>query len=76
MLKQKIFFKKIFNISWSPCGSKLATICKDGFIRVYEPVDAETPVIQEKAGPPPGGKSARIEWVSNGNGLLISGFGK
>lgn len=63
-------------MSWSPNGTKLATICKDGFIRVYQPVETETPVIQEKAGPPSGGKSARIEWVMHGNALLISGFGK
>jgi coronin-7 len=63
-------------MSWNLNGSKLATICKDGFIRVYEPIESETPLIQEKAGPPAGGKSARIEWVMNGKALLISGFGK
>ena len=63
-------------MSWSPCGSKLATICIDGFLRVYAPIESESPVIQEKAGPPANGKSARIEWVSNGNAFLISGFGK
>lgn len=63
-------------MSWSPCGSKLASICKDGFIRVYEPVRTVSPVIEERAGPPAGSKSARIEWALNGNALLISGFAK
>lgn len=66
----------IFSISWSPCGNKLATICKDGFIRIYEPLLNDLPLLEVKCGPGPGSKAARIEWVLNGLGLLVSGFGK
>jgi coronin-7 len=71
-----IFKIKIFSISWSPCGNKLATICKDGFIRVYEPLASENPVAEAKVGPASGSKAARIEWVLNGSSLLVSGFGR
>jgi len=66
----------IFSINWSPCGNKLATICKDGFIRVYEPLLSETPVLEVKCGPASGSKAARIEWVLNGAAILVSGFGR
>lgn len=66
----------IFSISWSPCGTKLATICRDGFVRIYEPLKSELPVVEAKCGPAPGSKAARIEWVLDGTALLVSGFGK
>lgn len=68
----------IFSMNWSPCGTKLATICKDSVIRVYEPLVSETPVAEQKlesgCGPYAGSKAARIEWVSGGSRLLVSGF--
>ena len=63
-------------MNWSPCGTKLATICKDGFIRIYEPLVSEQPAVESKCGPPAGSKAARIEWVSNGARILVSGFDK
>ena len=72
----KGFTDVIFSMSWSPCGTKLATICKDGIIRVYEPLVSEIPIVEAKCGPGSGSKAARIEWVLNGSTLLISGFGK
>lgn len=66
----------VFSISWSPCGNKIATICKDGFVRVYEPLVNEMPIVEAKVGPGPGSKAARIEWVLNGSCLLVSGFGR
>lgn len=68
----------IFSMSWSPCGTKLATICKDSVIRIYEPLVSDSPVVEQKCeegcGPYAGSKAARIEWVSGGARLLISGF--
>lgn len=65
-------------MSWSPCGTKLATICKDSVIRIYEPLVSDSPVVEQKCeegyGPYAGSKAARIEWVSGGARLLISGF--
>ena len=66
----------IFAMSWSPCGTRLATICKDGIVRIYEPLTSETPLVEAKCGPGAGSKAARIEWCLNGRALLISGFGK
>ena len=63
-------------MSWSPCGSKLATINKDGFIRIYEPLVSEMPTVELKCGPASGSKAARIEWVLNGAFILVSGFAK
>ena len=28
---------QIFSLAWSPDGRHLATVCKDGYLRVYEP---------------------------------------
>jgi coronin-7 len=66
----------IFSFSWSLCGNKLATICKDGFIRVYEPLASDSPIVSSKCGPASGSKAARIEWVLNDTSLLVSGFGR
>ncbi len=66
----------IFSMSWSPCGTRLATICKDGIVRVFEPLSSETATCEAKCGPGAGSKAARIEWCLNGRALLISGFGK
>jgi coronin-7 len=54
----------------------MATICKDGFVRIYEPLASETPVLEVKCGPASNSKAARIEWVINGSAILVSGFGK
>lgn len=68
----------IFSMRWSPCGTRLATICKDSIIRIYEPLVSESPVVEQKleagTGPYAGSKAARIEWVSGGSRLLVSGF--
>lgn len=72
----KGFTDVIFSMSWSPCGTRLATICKDGLIRVYEPQRSDLPLVEGKCGPGSASKAARIEWCLNGTSLLISGFGK
>jgi len=66
----------LFSMSWSPCGNKLAAICKDGFVRIYEPLVSEQPIVQSKVGPASGSKAARIEWALNGTHIFISGFAK
>lgn len=63
---------QIFSLAWSPDGQKLATVCKDGHVRVYEPRSSLVP-LQEGPGPE-GGRGARIVWVCDGRCLLVSGF--
>ncbi|XP_005391355.1 PREDICTED: coronin-7 isoform X3 [Chinchilla lanigera] len=63
---------QIFGLAWSPDGQQLATVCKDGYVRVYEPRRGPEP-LQEGPGPE-GGRGARIVWVCDGCCLLVSGF--
>ncbi|XP_020012124.1 coronin-7 isoform X2 [Castor canadensis] len=63
---------QIFGLAWSPDGQQLATVCKDGHVRVYEPRSGPEP-LQEGPGPE-GGRGARIAWVCGGRCLLVSGF--
>ncbi|XP_028750702.1 coronin-7 isoform X1 [Peromyscus leucopus] len=63
---------QIFSLAWSPDGQQLATVCKDGHVRVYEP--RSSPVPLQKGPGPEGGRGARIVWVCGGRCLLVSGF--
>ncbi|KAL8175242.1 UNVERIFIED_CONTAM: Coronin-7 [Gekko kuhli] len=63
---------QIFSLAWSPNGRRLATACKDGKVRVYEPRQSPEP-LQEGPGPE-GGRGARVVWVCGGQNLLVSGF--
>ncbi|KAL2101708.1 hypothetical protein ACEWY4_003469 [Coilia grayii] len=63
---------QIFGMAWSPDGTLLATVCKDGKVRVYDPRKSDKP-IQEGEGPE-GHRGARIVWVLEGKYLLVSGF--
>nr|XP_046270726.1 coronin-7 isoform X1 [Scatophagus argus] len=63
---------QVFGMAWSPDGKLLATVCKDGKVRIYDPRKASTPV-QEGPGPE-GHRGARVVWVCEGKYLLVSGF--
>ncbi|XP_053132000.1 coronin-7 isoform X2 [Hemicordylus capensis] len=63
---------QIFSLAWSPDGRRLATVSKDGKVRVYEPRQTSQ-LLQEGPGPE-GGRGARIVWVCGGKFLLVSGF--
>uniref|UniRef100_A0A8C5H9M2 Coronin n=1 Tax=Gouania willdenowi TaxID=441366 RepID=A0A8C5H9M2_GOUWI len=63
---------QIFCMAWSPDGKLLATVCKDGKVRIYDPRKSATPT-QEGVGPE-GHRGARVVWVLNGKFLLVSGF--
>ncbi|KAF4015547.1 hypothetical protein G4228_007150 [Cervus hanglu yarkandensis] len=63
---------QIFGLAWSPDGQQLATVCKDGRLRIYEPRGSSEP-LQEGPGPE-GARGARVVWVCDGHYLLVSGF--
>lgn len=63
---------QVFGMSWSPDGKLLATVCKDGKVRIYDPRKSTAPV-QEGPGPE-GHRGARLVWVCDGKYLLVSGF--
>uniref|UniRef100_A0AAR2KHG2 Coronin n=1 Tax=Pygocentrus nattereri TaxID=42514 RepID=A0AAR2KHG2_PYGNA len=63
---------QIFGMAWSPNGKFLATVCKDGKVRLYDPRKSAEP-IQEGPGPE-GHRGGRLVWVCNGQYLLVSGF--
>ncbi|XP_061604705.1 coronin-7-like isoform X1 [Phyllopteryx taeniolatus] len=63
---------QVFAMAWSPDGKLLATVCKDGKIRVYDPRKSAAPV-QEGPGPD-GHRGARVVWVCDSEYLLVSGF--
>ncbi|MEQ2205505.1 hypothetical protein XENOCAPTIV_001133, partial [Xenoophorus captivus] len=65
-------------------GKLLATVCKDGKVRVYDPRNSTAPVqvchcifVFSQEGPgPEGHRGARVVWVCDGKYLLVSGFDK
>ncbi|KAM6957237.1 coronin-7 [Aplochiton taeniatus] len=63
---------QIFGLGWSPDGKLLATVCKDGRVRIYDPRKSSEP-IQEGPGPE-GHRGARVVWVCDGQYLMVSGF--
>ncbi|RVE46333.1 hypothetical protein evm_009052 [Chilo suppressalis] len=65
---------QIFSIDWSPCGEYLATVCRDGLIRIYKPRTSTEPI---RSGPGPvGSRGARVVWALNTTHLVITGFDK
>ncbi|XP_074866458.1 coronin-7 isoform X2 [Carettochelys insculpta] len=63
---------QIFSLAWSPDGQKLATVSKDGRVRVYVP--RQSPEPQQDGPGPEGMRGARLLWVCGGRYLLVSGF--
>ncbi|KAL0829587.1 hypothetical protein ABMA28_003097 [Loxostege sticticalis] len=65
---------QIFSIDWSPCGEYLATVCRDGLVRIYKPRSSPEPL---RSGPgPAGSRGARVVWALNATHLVVTGFDK
>jgi len=68
--------EQLFSAEWSGCGRYLATCCKDGKIRVYEPTGKSGPHPISEGGEIVPKKGARIAWVLDGQYLIVTGFSK
>ncbi|CAG2189269.1 CORO7 [Mytilus edulis] len=65
---------QVFCVAWSPDGRYLATVCKDGRVRIFDPRKSPD-AIKEGEGPD-GPRGARVVWALNGKYLVITGFDK
>nr|XP_026498303.1 coronin-7 [Vanessa tameamea]XP_026498304.1 coronin-7 [Vanessa tameamea] len=65
---------QIFALDWSTCGEYLATVCKDGNIRIFKPrASAEA---QRRGAGPVGSRGARVVWALHDTHLVVTGFDK
>ena len=64
----------LFSVDWSPCGNYLATACKDGRVRIFEP--RGSPDAIRVGGDIAPKKGARVMWVLNGDYLVVTGFSR
>lgn len=46
MIALKGHTDQIFSIAWSPCGTYIATVCKDCRVRIYNPRKSEMPIAE------------------------------
>ena len=65
---------QLFSVEWSQCGRYLASVCKDGKIRIFEPRNSTLPISEGGEIVPK--KGARIAWVLDGQYLIVTGFSK
>ena len=65
---------QLYGAQFSQCGRFLATVCKDGRIRVYDPRQGARPVIEGAEIVPK--KGARIVWAMDGKFLIVTGFSR
>ncbi|XP_052749681.1 coronin-7 isoform X2 [Galleria mellonella] len=65
---------QIFAIDWSQSGEYLATVCKDGLVRIFEP--RASPEALRSGRGPPGGRGARVVWALGDTRLVVTGFDK
>ena len=66
---------QLFSADWSKCGRYVATVCRDGKIRIYDPKSGDVnPLIEGGEIVPK--KGARVTWILDNKYLLITGFTK
>ncbi|XP_050355413.1 coronin-7 isoform X1 [Nymphalis io] len=65
---------QIFALDWSTCGEYLATVCKDGNIRIFKP-RSSAEAARRGAGPA-GSRGARVVWALHDTHLVVTGFDK
>ena len=65
---------QLYSAQFSQCGRFLATVCKDGRIRIYDPRAGAEPVVEGAEIVPK--KGARIVWALDGKFLIVTGFSR
>ncbi|XP_022124781.2 coronin-7 isoform X2 [Pieris rapae] len=65
---------QIFALAWSLYGECLATVCRDGFVRIYEPRASSEPLRRGRSAA--GGRGARLVWALRDTHLVVTGFDK
>ncbi|XP_045514356.1 coronin-7 isoform X2 [Pieris brassicae] len=65
---------QIFALDWSLYGEYLATVCRDGYVRIYEPRASSEPLRKGRSAA--GGRGARLVWALRDTHLVVTGFDK
>ncbi|XP_068701404.1 coronin-7-like isoform X1 [Montipora foliosa] len=67
--------EQVFSMSWKSDGTQLASVSRDGKVRLFDPRAKESPL---QTGPgPAGSRGARVVWGGpSGNWLIVTGFGR
>eukprot|EP00095_Tigriopus_kingsejongensis_P005020 maker-scaffold139_size317827-snap-gene-2.28 protein:Tk05020 transcript:maker-scaffold139_size317827-snap-gene-2.28-mRNA-1 annotation:"coronin-7 isoform x3" len=66
--------EQLYSIEFSVCGRFMATVCKDGKIRLFEPRKSSTAILEGGEIIPK--KGARIIWVLDGEFLVVTSFSR
>ena len=65
---------QVYSLAWSQCGSFLATVCRDGRVRIYSPRTSPLPLLEGGDVVPK--KGARVVWAMDGRYLVVTGFSR
>lgn len=65
---------QIYAFDWSQCGRFIATSCRDGKVRIYNPRKSSEPIVEGGNVVPK--KGSRIVWTLDGEFLVVTGFSK
>lgn len=65
---------QLYSMRFSQCGRFLATVCRDGKIRIFDPRKSVTAVLEGGEIIPK--KGARVVWAMEGQYLVVTGFSR
>ena len=65
---------QIYSLAWSQCGRFLASVCRDGRVRIYCPRTSLQPLKED--GDIVAKKGARVLWACDGKYLIVTGFSR
>ena len=68
--------EQAFSLDWSQSGQLIASVCKDGRIRIYEPLGATGCTPKLEGGDIVVKKGARVVWVLEDQYLIVTGFSR